>query len=246
MAPVELTFIGSGDAFGSGGRFQTCLLLSGAGEPLLIDCGASSLIALKRARVDPSEIGWVLLSHLHGDHFGGVPFLILDGQFSRRARPLTVAGPPGVQMRVEAAMEVLFPGSTRVDRRFATAFVELPERAPTTVGPARVTPFPVEHASGAPSYALRVEYGGKLITYSGDSEWTENLVDAARGIDLFVCEAYTFDRKIRYHLDYRTLREHLPSIGCRRAILTHMGPEMLGRLGDVDAEHAEDGQRVTL
>ena len=55
--PVELRFIGSGDAFGSGGRFQTCLHLSGAGEPVLIDCGASSLIALKRAGVDPGGIG---------------------------------------------------------------------------------------------------------------------------------------------------------------------------------------------
>ena len=246
MGRVELAFIGSGDAFGSGGRFQTCLLLSGDGEPLLIDCGASSLIALKRARVDPSEIGSILLSHLHGDHFGGLPFLILDGQFSRRTRPLVVAGPPGVKIRVDAAMEVLFPGSTRVTRRFATDFVELPERAATTVGPARVTAFGVEHASGAPSYALRVEYGGKVITYSGDCEWTESLLDAARGADLFVCEAYAFDRKIRYHLDYRTLREHLPSIGCRRLILTHMGPEMLSRLADVDVEHAEDGQRVAL
>ena len=143
-------------------------------------------------------------------------------------------------------MEVLFPGSARVDRRFALDFVELPERAPTNVGPARVTPFLVEHASGAPSYALRVEYGGKVITYSGDSEWTESLVDAARGVDLFVCEAYSFDRKVRYHLDYRTLSEHLPRIGCRRLILTHMGPDMLGRLGDVDVEHAEDGQRVAV
>jgi ribonuclease BN (tRNA processing enzyme) len=244
--PVELQFIGSGDAFGSGGRFQTCLHLSGAGDSLLIDCGASSLIALKRAGVDPAGIGWVLLSHLHGDHFGGVPFLILDGQFSRRTRPLVVAGPPGVQQRVEAGMELLFPGSTRVARRFATEFVELPERGASRVGPAGVTAFAVEHASGAPSYALRVAYGGKVITYSGDTEWAESLVEAARDADLFVCEAYAFERKIRYHLDYRTLREHLPRIGCRRLILTHMGPDMLSRLGEADVEHAEDGQRVTV
>jgi ribonuclease BN (tRNA processing enzyme) len=246
VSPVELRFVGSGDAFGSGGRFQTCLHLSGAGDPLLIDCGASSLVALKRADVDPGEIGWILLSHLHGDHFGGLPFLILDGQFSRRTRPLVVAGPPGVRLRVEAAMEVLFPGSTRVTRRFATEFLELAEGAASPVGPARVTAFGVEHASGAPAYALRVEYGGKVIAYSGDTEWTERLVEAARDADLFVCEAYVFDRTIRYHLDYRTLREHLPRIGCRRVILTHMGPEMLSRLGQVDVEHAEDGRRVAL
>jgi ribonuclease BN (tRNA processing enzyme) len=243
---VALRFIGSGDAFGSGGRFQTCLHLSGAGEPLLIDCGASSLVALKQAHVDPGEISGVMLSHLHGDHFGGVPFLILDGQFSRRTRPLVIAGPPGVGPRVEAAMEVFFPGATRVARRFAVEFVELDERVASRVGPATVTAFLVEHASGAPSYALRVEYGGKVIAYSGDTEWTESLVEAARGADLFVCEAYTFDRKIRYHLDYRTLAEHLPQIGCRRLIITHMGPDMLARLGEVDVEHAEDGHTVRL
>ena len=243
---IELRFVGSGDAFGSGGRFQTCLYLSGAGEPLLVDCGASSLVALKRLGIAPGEIGWVLLSHLHGDHFGGLPFLILDGQFSRRTRPLGIAGPPGVRERVEASMEVFFPGSSRVARRFATEFVELTDGEASPVGPARVTAFGVEHPSGAPPYALRVEYGGKVITYSGDTEWTERLVEAARGADLFVCEAYTYDRKIQYHLDYRTLRERLPDIGCRRVVLTHMGPEMLSRLGDVDIEHAEDGGRVAL
>ncbi len=243
---IELRFIGSGDAFGSGGRFQTCLLLSGAGDSLLIDCGASSLVALKRAAEDPGEVGCILLSHLHGDHFGGLPFLILDGQFSRRTRPLVVAGPPGVRQRVEAAMELLFPGSTRITRRFATEFVELAEGGASPVGPARVTAFGVEHASGAPAYALRVEYGNKVIAYSGDTEWTERLVEAARDADLFVCEAYTYDRKIRYHLDYRTLRERLPDIGSRRVILTHMGPEMLSRLGEVDVEYAEDGRRVPL
>ena len=243
---VELQFIGSGDAFGSGGRFQTCLRLSGAGEAVLIDCGASSLIALKRAGVDPGGIGWVMLSHLHGDHFGGLPFLILDGQFSRRTRPLVVAGPPGVRQRVEAAMEVLFPGSTRVTRRFATEFVELGERVASSVGPATVTPFTVEHASGAPAYALRVEYGGKVIAYSGDTEWTESLVEAARGADLFVCEAYVFEKKVRYHLAYGALREHAARIGCRRLILTHMGPDTLSRLGELEFEPAEDGQRVVV
>jgi ribonuclease BN (tRNA processing enzyme) len=243
---VEVRFLGSGDAFGSGGRFQTCLMLSGEGGSLLIDCGASSLIAMKRAGVDPSAIGWVVLTHLHGDHFGGLPFLVLDGQFSRRTRPLLVAGPPGVRGRVEAAMEVLFPGSTGVARRFPTEFLDVAERAATRVGPATVTAFPVVHASGAPSYAVRVEYEGRTVTYSGDTEWTETLVEAARGADLFVCEAYAFDRRVRYHLDYRTLRERRGRLACRRLIVTHMGPDMLERLDQVEMEHAEDGQLIAL
>src|SRR5438477_324384 len=89
------------DALGSGGRFQTCLRLHGAGAGgMLIDIGASSLVAMKRTGVDPSSIEWIALTHLHGDHFAGLPFLVLDGQFNRRTRPLVIAGPAGVAARV--------------------------------------------------------------------------------------------------------------------------------------------------
>jgi ribonuclease BN (tRNA processing enzyme) len=246
MSAPRLTFLGSGDAFGSGGRLQACLLLSGAGERVLLDCGASSLIAMKRAGVDPGAIDAFAVSHLHGDHFGGLPFLILDGQFARRTRPLVVAGPPGVRARVEAAMEVFFPGSTRVARRFETAFVEFADGCATPLGAATVTPFPVVHESGAPSYALRVGYGGKVVAYSGDTEWTERLVDAARGADVFVCEAYTFDRRIRYHLDHATLAAHAERLQCRRVVLTHMSADMLARRGDTPFEGAADGLILPL
>ena len=245
-APVTLRFLGSGDAFGSGGRFQTCMHLSGADGAVLIDCGASSLIAMKRDGVDPGEVSAVLLSHLHGDHFGGVPFLILDAQFARRTQPLLVSGPPGVRSRVEAAMEVLFPGSTSVQRKFDVEFIELAGREATRVGPAMVTAFPVVHASGAPPYALRVEYGGRTIAYSGDTEWTESLIEAARGADLFVCEAYMFDRPVRFHLDYKTIEAQAERLGARRIILTHMGRDMLAREAEARFERAHDGLVLTL
>jgi ribonuclease BN (tRNA processing enzyme) len=247
VSEVRLQFLGSGDAFGSGGRHQMCLHLSGAdAASVLIDCGASSLVAMKRAGVDPAHIQWIFLTHLHGDHFGGVPFMILDGQFNRRTRPLTIAGPPGVEARVKAAMEVFFPGSTDVTRRFATEFVEMLDRRPAALGPAVVTPFTVVHASGAPSYALRVQYGGKVIAYSGDTEWTDALVDVADGADVFVCEAYFFEKKIRYHLDYQTLLAHRSRLRCRRLILVHMSQDMLDRLGTVEAEVAHELEVLTI
>jgi ribonuclease BN (tRNA processing enzyme) len=243
---VALRFVGSGDAFGTGGRFQTCLHLSGADGAVLIDCGASSLIAMKRQGVDPGEVSAVLLSHLHGDHFGGVPFLILDAQFSRRTRPLLIAGPRGVRGRVEAALEAFFPGSTAVQRKFDVEFVELADREALRAGPATVTAFPVVHASGAPPHALRVEYGGRAIAYSGDTEWTESLIEAARDADLFVCEAYTFDRPVKFHLDYKTVEGQAERLGARRIILTHMGREMLAREAEARFERAHDGLVVTV
>ena len=213
---------------------------------LLIDIGASSLVAMKRAGVDPSSIGWIALTHLHGDHFAGLPFLVLDGQFNRRTRPLVVAGPAGVAARVRTTMDVLFPGLSDVAQRFSIEFVELLDRHPVTVGPARVTPFAVVHASGAHSYALRVEYGGKVIAYSGDTEWTEALVEASAGADLFVCEAYFFDKKVKYHLDWQTLAANRARLSCRRLVVTHMSRDMLERLDEVGVETASDGLTVTV
>ena len=117
---MKLTIIGSGDAFGSGGRFNTCFFLETAKAALLIDCGASALPALRGQGIDPNRIDAIVLSHLHGDHFGGIPFLLLDSQFlARREKPLMIAGPPGTRARLDAAMEVFFPKSTGTKWRFS-------------------------------------------------------------------------------------------------------------------------------
>jgi ribonuclease BN (tRNA processing enzyme) len=243
---VKVRFLGSGDAFGSGARFQTCIHVESGASQLLLDCGASSLIAMRRFGVDPQAVDTVILSHLHGDHFGGVPFLILDGQFKRRTRPLLVAGPPGVEKRVREAMEVFFPGSTRIVRKFETRFVELADRVAVEVGPVHVTGYEVSHASGAPLFALRITGEGKVVTYTGDTEWTESLVDAARGADLFIAEALSYDKRIRYHLDLATLLEHRSRLDCRRLILTHMGEDVLARLDGLAVEAAEDGKQLLV
>jgi len=73
-------------------------------EHLLADCGATSLTALKAQGIDPGSVTGVVITHLHGDHFGALPFLILDGQFRRRTAPLTILGSPGIRERLPAAM----------------------------------------------------------------------------------------------------------------------------------------------
>lgn len=242
---MEVRFVGSGDAVGSGGRWQTCIRVCADGQVLLVDCGATSLVALKAQGLDPGAIGAVAISHLHGDHFGGLPFLILDGQFSGRSAPLLVTGPPGTADRLAQSMELLFPGSSSVRRKFAVQVTELqPDGTPAALGAALVRGWQVDHASGAPSLALRVDLGGASFGYSGDSQWTPALCAAADGTDLFAVEAYTFARPIRYHLDYRTLRVHLAEIRARQVILTHMSADMLGRLGESELPAAHDGLTV--
>jgi ribonuclease BN (tRNA processing enzyme) len=244
---TEVVFVGSGDAFGSGGRRQTCIGLTGDDQFMLVDCGTTSVLGLKALGFDPSLVSAVVISHLHGDHFGGLPFLILDGQFSGRTQPLAVAGPPGTRDRLTQAMEVLFPGSSQVRRRFEVEVRELAlDGSPQPAGAATVRGWEVEHASGAPPLAVRVDLGGVSFGYSGDTQWTPALVPAARDADLFAAEAYTFDKPVRYHLDYATLRAHLTELEARQLILTHMSSDLLRRLDDVDLPTAHDGLAIGL
>jgi ribonuclease BN (tRNA processing enzyme) len=239
---VQVRVVGSGDAFGSGGRYQTCIALAEDAQSaptVLLDCGATTMTALREQRIDPNEIRTVLVSHLHGDHFGGLPFLILDGQFRRRSADLTVIGPPGTAGRLDTAMETLFPGSTQVQRRFEVRVLDHVSGQPRTVGDWRCTPFEVRHASGAPAYALRVDGPTSSMAYSGDTEWTDTLLEASDGVGLFLCEGYS-PTPVRWHLDLESLSSHRSRLTCRRLVLTHLSPSAL-ESDLADWEIADDG-----
>jgi ribonuclease BN (tRNA processing enzyme) len=244
---VRVTFVGSGDAFGGGGRFQACLHLgAGGNEPVLLDCGATALIALKRLGIDPASIGWVALSHLHGDHFAGLPWLILDGQFAKRTRPLRIIGPHGTEERVQRTFEALYPGASEADRPFPTTFTEFKSRVPEDFGPARITAYPVSHSSASVPHGLRVEYAGKVIAYSGDTEWTDTLPQLAHQADLFVCECNFYEKTAPGHLDHATLVQHRRELDCERIVVTHMSDDMLDHLTEVEFETAADGTVLEL
>ena len=226
-------------------RREACFFVQGASGAFLIDCGASGLIGMKRFGVAPSTIDIILISHLHGDHFGGLPFLIRETQIlASRSRPLVIAGPPATRERVAAALESFFPGSSRLPSPWLT-FQELADRRTLQLGKVTVTPFSVTHTESTQPFGFRVESEGRVIAYSGDTEWTETLPELARESDLFLCESSGYS-PTRNHLDYQTLTSHRGKLSCRRLILTHLGPEMLRRKKDLDAEFAEDGQNIIV
>jgi ribonuclease BN (tRNA processing enzyme) len=247
---MRLTVVGCGDAFGSGGRFNTCFHLEAAAKTFLVDCGASTLVALSARGIDPNAIDGIILSHLHGDHFGGIPFLLPQGHFlGRRERPLLIAGPPGSTERINAAIEVFFPRATKNKWRFPWSVTEIPVGVPADVLGLTVVSAEVIHFSGAPSTALRISDGKRVFSYSGDTQWTEALVPIASGADLFVVECYDYDRDLSGHLNWATVKQRLPDFNARRVMLTHMNPTMLAKVEEAKAAGvlvAEDGLVLDL
>jgi len=247
---MRLTVVGSGDAFGSGGRSNTCFFLETAKAALLVDCGASALPALKARAIEPNRIDAIVLSHLHGDHFGGIPFLLLDGQFlSRREKPLLIAGPPGTRVRLDAALEVFFPKSTGSKWRFPWQVTEIAPGVETDVLGHSLVTAEVIHSSGAPSTALRLSDGRTVFSYSGDTEWTDTLLPIAVEADLFVCECYAFAGKLTGHMSWEILKARLPDLRARKIMATHMNPSVLAHLDEIAAAGvlvAADGLEIEI
>ena len=247
---MQLTVIGCGDAFGAGSRLQTSFCVRTGTSTILIDCGVTSLIGMHRLGISPNDIDAVFVSHLHGDHFGGLPWLLIDAKYvTNRTRPLVVTGPKGIEARFIAAAEALYPNATTAERKFDLIFVEYAERKSLEVAGVRVTPFEVHHPSGAPPYALRFDLGGKVLAFTGDTGWVEVLCEVARGADLFISECFQYDVTLPIHLDYKTIDANYEKLGAKRVLLTHMGEAMLAAVGKVDTSRyllAEDGMVLDL
>lgn len=247
MDKVQVKFLGSGDSFGSGGRLQPCIHVKSANDNFLLDCGTTALIGMKRYNVNPNDIEMIIISHVHGDHYCGIPFFILDAQLvNKRTQPLTIIGPQGIRKRTEEAMEVMFTNSSKVQQKFAIEYIELIPGTPQKIKGIEISPFLAEHPSGAPSLILRVCFGGKVITYTGDTDWTDNLIPASDGADLMISEAYFFEKKIKFHMVYKTLLEKINQLGFKKMIVTHMSREMLENIKEVDYEQADDGKVFSI
>jgi ribonuclease BN (tRNA processing enzyme) len=244
---MQVQFVGCGDAFGSGGRHNTCFHVTGESINFLIDCGASSVPALKRCGIVRNDIDLILITHFHGDHFAGLPFFLLDAQFSRRTRPLIIAGPENIEARLTQVMEALFEHSSRTPQKFELSVLALKPAETCSFGAVKVTPFTVEHGtSGGPFLGYRIEAAGRVIAYTADTEWTSNLVPLGHGADLFIAEAYTYEKDVRNHLSLKTLEAHLDEIVPKRLILTHMSDDMLSRLDTLAHAVAHDGMTIQI
>jgi len=246
MTNVRTIFLGTGDAFSARGSHQAAYLVQCPETSILLDCGSATLASLKRDGIPSGPIDTVFLSHLHGDHFAGLPFLFLEYTYiEARSRPLRIAGPPGTRKRVIALFETMYPDAMQ-ELPFKLDFTELLPDQRVQLGPVIVDPFRVPHQQREISLGLSVEVGARRIVYSGDTGWTEELVTRSLKADLFICECSFYETRIPSHLDYPRLAENRERFAAKRMILTHIGHEVLARRSEIDLELASDGLTVDL
>jgi ribonuclease BN (tRNA processing enzyme) len=244
---MNLHVLGCGDAFGSGGRNNSAYLFDAGDRLFLLDCGPTTLLAMKRAGIDPQRLDAIFLSHLHGDHYGGLPFFVLEYLYETpRERPLHVAGPPGTENRVRDLFQFMFSDGAAPRDLPAIQFHVLEPDQEAEIAGIHIDPFRVPHQVVDISLGLKLTYAGKTILYSGDSAWTEVFIGKARGADLFLLECCFFDRASPNHMSYRTLEQNLQRLECKSLLLTHLGPEMLDRKSSLTVRTADDGMVLAI
>jgi ribonuclease BN (tRNA processing enzyme) len=247
MAAVKSLFLGTGDAFSADGRHQSGYLVFSAETNILLDCGATTLTSLKRQGVSAGAIDTILISHLHGDHFAGIPFLLLEYTYAEpRTKPLMIAGPPGTEERVRMLFQATYRDLSARPLPFTMEFREMLPGKQRHFGSVKVEPFLVPHQEHDISLGLSVYLDGRKIVYSGDTGWTESLLAHSQDSDLFICECCFFETRLSYHLDYPRLAENRERFGSKRTILTHLGREVFARRREIEMELATDGLQISI
>ena len=243
---MELTVLGCGDAFGNGGRNNTSFLLTDGDERILMDCGASTLIRLKHEKIDLESISTIVITHFHGDHFGGIPFFLISSMFENpRKTPLAIVGPEGVAKRVYDLQEAMYAGTAAKTLDMDLTYHEFRQGESLVIGDKTIKAWAAEHSPPSIPHCIRVEWKGKAVAFSGDTSWTDNLIPLADGSDIFICECNFLNKVSFGHLGYSELLEKKTLFNAKQIWLTHMADEVID-FSDSSFNKLVDGLKITI
>lgn len=247
---MKLRLIGSGDAFSSGGRYTACIMVETRDGTMLLDLGFSSFTGLKQAGFQSGDVDAVLLSHLHGDHCGAVPSFIIDALYNEpRTKPLVIEGPNGTRMALSKALETAYPGTEQKEWPFDFVIGQMRPEEERHICGLRVHPYEMAHSGDAVCLGYRIEAENHTIAYTGDTGWTDRLIPLADGADILIIDCSYWKKGPPNHLSYEELSEKASQLNAKHIILTHMGPQVLANLDQIDAERfipAYDGMIIEL
>ncbi len=243
--PLDLTFIGTGNAFAPT-RYWSSFI---ANRRYLFDAPPTLLPHLKKLQLDPADIEVIFISHFHGDHYFGLPFLLLEfAEMAPRTKPLTIVGPPGIAKRIQSATDLAFSNVFRKDRGYHLEFVEAHDGKGGAFGESTWTASKVNHVPNLDAFGYRVTMDGFTIAYSGDTMMCDALVPLADGADVFVCECSCWGDQCGPHLspkDVLALRKQISPE--TKFILTHIGAgQAPASLTDAGILIADDFKTISL
>lgn len=219
---MKCIFLGVGEAFDET-LDNTALLVTDKGGSLLIDCGFTAASAFWRHAPnhlpDPLELDAIYLTHFHGDHYFGLPALLVRMAEEGRSKPLTIIGPKGVERNVSAMQELAYAGTM--------------SKAPYELKIVRATPEDRLHVAGfvlsfapnghlVPCQSIRVDFNGKSLFYSGDGRPTEETAALARGCDLVVHEAFALEGEVPGHGTVDASIDFALNAGAGKLALVHI------------------------
>ena len=243
---MELTVLGCGDAFGNGGRNNTSFLVSAGNQRILMDCGTTTLIRLKQEKIPLDEIDTIVISHFHGDHYGGIPFILICALFeSPRIKPLNIVGPRKVKEKILALQEAMYEGTAAKLEALNLNFFEYRENEKLTVGDLSIYAFEVEHSPQSNPHGVQVHWKGKQIGFSGDTSWTEKLYQIAKGTDLFICECNYLEGVNFGHLSYEEVMKFQSQLETKQLWLSHMNEEVFASR-EVALNKFYDGMKIVF
>jgi len=244
---MRVITLGTADAFGAAGRFHSAVVVQAGNATALVDCGPTILQALHRSRIPAEDIDFILITHLHGDHIGGVPMLFLDYQFrSRRTRPLVVIGSASCSARLEALTNAMYGELKRNRRRFPVIYKTIRPGHAISIRGMRIRAYRMRHTDRFPCLGYRIEHRRKSVAFTGDTTWCDSIPAMSQGANLLLTECSDFDARTPVHVSYTQLREHQAEIGAKRIVLTHVGDDLLKHRPSVRHHIARDGERFDV
>ena len=184
---LELTFLGSGNAFASSPeRYWSSFLANGR---YLFDAPPTLLPHLKRLGTPLTDIEVVFISHFHGDHFMGLPFLFLEYIYlTERRDDLFIVGPPGVEEKIEGFARQCYTEVAR-DVGYRRRYLEVRPGADQYVNEVGFRAFPMNHVPGRlECFGYRVHVGEKTVAYTGDTMLCDEVFQMAEGADVLVLD----------------------------------------------------------
>ena len=248
---MRLTFLGTGHAFFGAGRAQSAIVVEDAAGAWLLECGVTTSYLLKHHGIDAGKIQMAVVTHLHGDHFGGLPFVLLAArEDEKRTSPLHVIGPPALSTRSRELLRALYAETDPDQWPFALEHHALSPGQSIVVLGRRIQAFAADHMRDGTALCVRVESQGKVIAFTGDTGRLAPLSELADKADVLICECTLADASQApeaKHLTVEDISRMRPNWNARRVLLTHLSAESRRAAQALKGvEVADDGLQLEL